>query len=290
MFNLLRFVLNHPLNTRHKWRTIQRVLAWQIASRLMTGPIAFPFVENSKLFAKRGMTGATGNYYCGLHEVSDMAFVLHALQQNELFLDVGANIGSYTVLAAAGPKARVISVEPIPKNFGWLQRNITLNDLGGRVQAYQVGLSGEEGTLRFSVGLDTMNHVVGLENTEESIEVPVKRLDDLVSADCPRVIKIDVEGHEYAVLRGAAKTLTNPELLAVVMETNGSSVRYDYSDSEFVAVMQRNGFSMFSYDPFKRELKVSGLGVGNTIFVRDLAAVAERVKAAPLYRVGHTTI
>ena len=116
------------------------------------------------------------------------------------------------------------------------------------------------------------------------------RLDDLVGDDCPRVIKIDVEGHELAVLLGAKKTLGNPHLIAVVMETNGAGARYGYSDSELVSVMQRNGFSMFCYDPFKRELSAAGLGSGNTIFVRDLAFATERVRTAPKYRVGHTSI
>lgn len=100
-FRSLRFVWRHPLNAKARLAAVSRVARWQIASRLMAGPIAFPFVNESKLFAVRGMTGATGNYYCGLHELNDMAFVLHLLREDDHFLDVGANIGSYSVLAAA---------------------------------------------------------------------------------------------------------------------------------------------------------------------------------------------
>jgi hypothetical protein len=159
LLNLLRFVWNHPLNANNRWDAIKRLLAWQAASRLMAGPIAFPFVEESKLFATRGMTGATGNWYCGLHEVDDMAFVLHALQEGEHFLDVGANVGSYTVLAAAGPRARVTAVEPIPTTFAKLQANVLLNRLEPIVNACCVGLSDKWGVLRFSSGLDTVNCV-----------------------------------------------------------------------------------------------------------------------------------
>jgi hypothetical protein len=94
MWNSLRFVMQHPLNARGRYKALRRVLSWQIASRLMQGPIAFPFVDRTQLFATRGMTGATGNWYCGLHEVSEMGFVLHALRPDDHFVDVGANIAT----------------------------------------------------------------------------------------------------------------------------------------------------------------------------------------------------
>ena len=46
------------------------------------------------------MIGATGNLFCGLHEIEDMGFVLHFLRSDDIFLDVGVNVGTYTVLAA----------------------------------------------------------------------------------------------------------------------------------------------------------------------------------------------
>ncbi len=102
MWNLLKFVWNHPLNRKGRWAAWLRVLRWQLAARLMPGRIALPFVEETWLFAQRGMTGATGNWYCGLHEVEEMAFVLHLLRVGEHFVDIGANIGSYTMLAGGG--------------------------------------------------------------------------------------------------------------------------------------------------------------------------------------------
>jgi len=75
MWKLLNYVWRHPLNAHGKLAALWRVLRWQIASRLMPGLIALPYVQGTSLFATRGMTGATGNWYCGLHEVHEMALV-----------------------------------------------------------------------------------------------------------------------------------------------------------------------------------------------------------------------
>src|SRR4051812_22416367 len=97
----LRFVTGHPLNRGHKARALGRFLRWQVASRIWDGPRVVPFAGAARLLVHRGMMGATGNVYCGLHEFEDMALVIHALRPEDMFFDVGANVGSYTVLAAA---------------------------------------------------------------------------------------------------------------------------------------------------------------------------------------------
>jgi FkbM family methyltransferase len=284
MWNSLRFVLGHPLNARGRYKALRRVVSWQIASRLMQGPIAFPFVGETQLFASRGMTGATGNWYCGLHEVNEMAFVLHALRPTDHFIDVGANIGSYTVLAGGAARSRVTAVEPIPATFAHLQRNIALNGLTERVRAHQVGLSDQQGTLRFAAALDTTNHVLAADEGLAAVDVPVMSLDELVGADTPLIIKIDVEGHELAVLRGARQTLRDERLLAVLMETNGSGTRYGVTDGMLLQEMSDCGFRPYSYDAFARRLLTASGPSDNTIFIRDPGALAERTRAAPRFR------
>jgi hypothetical protein len=61
----------------------------------------------------KGLTGATGNWYCGLDAFEDMAFLLHFMREEDLFVDVGANIGSYTILAGNEVGAETIEIEPI---------------------------------------------------------------------------------------------------------------------------------------------------------------------------------
>jgi len=129
--NTLSFLRNHPLSQGRQLQTLRRFVAWQIGARLVPGPVACPFANGSWLLVRPGMTGATGNLYVGLHEFTDMAFVLHLLRSADLFVDVGANIGSYTVLAAAGAGAtcRAIASEPY---------HILLDALGGKLHNHLI--------------------------------------------------------------------------------------------------------------------------------------------------------
>ncbi len=96
----LRYILVHPLSKRNRTKAFLKYLCWQIGYRLNPYPIIYPFVEKSKLIIAKGMTGATGNIYVGLHDFEKMGFLLHLLRPEDLFADVGANIGSYTILAS----------------------------------------------------------------------------------------------------------------------------------------------------------------------------------------------
>lgn len=231
------------------------------------------------------MVGATGNWYCGLHEYEDMAFVLHVLRPNDHFLDVGANIGSYTLLAGGAVGARVTSIEPAPETFSKLRRNVLVNGLEGRVRLLETGVSDRTGVASFTSGLDAVNHIVtDAAETQDGTQISVSTIDQLLVADVPTVIKIDVEGHEKQVIAGAQRTLDDPQLLAVLVETNGSGARYGNTDSDIVAQMSRHGFHPFSYEPVARRLNAGYHHGGNTIFVRLLEAVQSRLCTSRRYQ------
>ncbi len=290
LLNSLGFILRHPLNRRRPGAALMRWLRWQLGSRLLPGPVLLPFVDDVRLLVQPGMTGATGNVYCGLHEFEDMALVLHALRPGDLFVDIGANVGSYSMLGGGGAGAQCLSIEPIPSTFAWLTRNIAVNGLGDRVQALNLGLGRGEGRLRFTGGLDTVNHVLADgELADDALEVPVRALDAVLDGRSPSLIKIDVEGFETEVLAGAERALADPALMAVIMELNGSGARYGFDEDVLHRDLLGRGFETFRYRPFERALEPlhgARSGSGNTLYVRDAGRLAERVRSAVRFAVG----
>lgn len=274
--NLANVIASHPLTRERKLQALHRIVRWQMLSRLRPELIV-PWVDDARLAVSRGMTGATGNIYFGLHEFEDMAFLLHFLRPGDLFADVGANIGSYTILASAVCGARTVAFEPDPDTFAALTRNIALNRVGDLVDSREAALGSQVGSVSFTVGLDTLNRIA-TEAAGPARTVAMDTLDHALNDLAPNLIKLDVEGFERDVLGGAERTLGDPELKAIITEDRSPLV---------VALLQTAKFAEYGYDPFTRRLRAvaSGERKQNALFVRDRDFVAQRLAAAKQVRV-----
>ena len=284
-----KFIFNHPLVQDRKVAAYKRWLRWQLGSRINLGGSVVDFVGGTRLLAKPGMTGATGNIYCGLHECHDMAFVLHFLRKDDLFADVGANVGSYTVLASGAVGAETVSFEPVPSSFNHLIDNVYLNRLVDCVTALNVAVGSESGELEMMADQDTVNRVVNDEvYTGEKVKVSVLSLDEILDGRVPKLIKIDVEGYEAEVLRGARYTLGNPKLEAVLMELNGSGEAYGFDEDALNKLMIDQGFNICSYNALTRKLQIGkdmSWGTGNNLYVRNIKLAQKLLSSANRYDV-----
>ncbi len=281
----LRGIQRHPLARGRLFSVLRRFVFWQLRSRLHSS-VDVPFVNQARLRVSRGMNGLTGNIYTGLHEFESMGFLLHLLRSDDLFVDVGANAGSYTVLAGKAIGCRVVAVEPADAALHALHANIALNDIADRVEVHAVIAADSEGTLPFTCDQGPENHVAWPSDPLPSTRsMPVQTLDRLLNGRVPCLIKLDVEGYELKALRGASTTLAASGLRALIVEINGSESRYQLSAKELIAVLQRHGFSGYQYDPLRRSLhRIDPLSAdGNVIFLRDSALIASLVAAAPAF-------
>jgi FkbM family methyltransferase len=272
------FLSNHPLTRNNRAAAWGRFLWWQMRSRI-SHDVIVDWVAGQRFVAHRGMTGFTGNIYAGLHEAVDMLFLLHLLRPGDLLLDVGANVGSYTVLASGVSGARTMAFEPDPDTVAQLRRNVELNGLGDLVELYPVALGASETEVRFTVGGDTVNHVASPDDKEWRT-VRQARLDDITTGTSPLMMKIDVEGYEEEVLKGAEAALAAPGLRVVAVETVTSRIE---------DIFASYGFTKLYYDPFRRQLSGRPYPdkASNQLFVRDVDYVTARVAAAdPIAVVG----
>ena len=182
---------------------------------------------------------------------------LHRLiDAGETVADVGANIGYMSSLAATrvGAGGKVLAFEPHPRAFELLERNAARwRDRGaaGPVELRRLALSDSEGegtlvspSFEANTGLGTLSSDETAPRREDSdeIKVPLARLDEVEGAEGIDVMKIDVEGHEADVLRGATSLLAGGGLRDIVFEDSG-----DYP-SPVTAIVEDAGYELFSLD------------------------------------------
>ena len=290
LYAIAKFIAKHPLNANHKLQALTNFVKWQIATRILKKKVIVPWVEDSMFISGLGETGLTGNLYAGFMEYEDMIFLLHALQPNETFVDVGANIGAYTILASKVVKSNSIAFEPLPATAERLKDQIQINRINAAVDIRNMGVGDKEGSLFFTNNNDTVNKVSLAGEVENTTMVRVSTLDKELAKDNQYFFKIDVEGFEYNVIEGASAVLLNNNVSAIIIELNGSGEEFGHSNEDIHKKLLSFGFVAVAYEPQKRnltELKSYNQNGGNTIYVKDIALISKRCKSAPK-RVVHT--
>lgn len=275
-----KFVLHHPGGG---FSGLIRFLKWQTVTRVLRDPIlVVPWIKGASLAIRRGEHGLTGNLYCTLLEFDEMGFFLSTLQEGDTFIDVGANGGSYTVLASAACGSRVIAFEPVRETFRTLTRNVRVNGVGYRVTAHALALADFEGFGTMQVP----DSPTAFLDVEESGSTPlaatrVTTLDQQVALDGPTLLKIDVEGGEIGVIRGAHGVLSDPRLLAASIEISWNGNSLSDASVHVVDGMREYGFDCYSFD-YRRRVLSAGLAPGqrNALFIRDHDAIQKRLRVA----------
>jgi len=164
----------------------------------------------------------------GVYEPAETAFVKKVLRPGQVFVDVGAHIGYYSTLAAmlVGPEGKVFAFEPCPVNYALLERNI--EPYSGTVRTYPLAVSDAAGyaTLYLS-DENSGDHRLAYMPERDSLFIRTIALDDFDPLRGEEVgfLKIDVQGHEYEVLKGALRILTDSEDIMGLVEFSPELLR-----------------------------------------------------------------
>lgn len=178
----------------------------------------------------------------------DEQFLSHYLKPGMMYVDVGANIGTTTLVAAdaVGATGTVIAFEPHPRTLRDLSASVALNpDLAARICLVGAAVGDSTGSARISnLPENDVNHIDG-----EGIPVPMTTLDEEL-AGIPHInlLKIDVEGYEKNVLLGAAATLG--KTTAVYFENcEANFAQFGYSGDDVLDLLAASGFACYAVDP-----------------------------------------
>jgi len=192
-------------------------------------------------------------YYYGFCEANLTNFLLRFLKHSDTFVDVGAHIGFYSMLASeiVGENGKIYSFEPTPRTFKTLKENTKKLK---NVHLFNIALSNKEGRIDFSdygpgYGAYNSGHPNGaalLNKKPRKITVETKTLDSILKLEniSPNIIKLDAEGLEYKILQGMSNTLSKTNRPIITLEVAGDRQwKNNYDNS--IKLLLENDYKVF---------------------------------------------
>lgn len=185
-------------------------------------------------------------YLSGIWEPPTSKIMAALIRPGDVVVDIGANVGYFTLLAATktGPRGKVLAFEPVPSIRLALEQNLLLNNVN-HVDVYPIALSNSTGrmTIHENKGLSSLRSI---ENAKASIVIETKPFDLLIDRNLPiKLIKMDVEGAEGIVLDGMLNSLKTHKPDLIIEITDGFLKEMGHSASELCDKIVACGYKMY---------------------------------------------
>lgn len=194
--------------------------------------------------------------YANVFEEQLLDYSRSVLHEGDVFLDVGSNFGLYAVMGslAVGKSGKVIAFEPTPDTIKQLNENLSLNNCTN-VVVEPLAIGDSMGEVEFNQstnGMDAWNSIVKLDELSESVmtTVPITTLDNYIDSHNVdpgniKLIKIDVEGWEVPVIKGADRLLKNHSPILLVEFTDSNAKAAGYSCQELYKRIEELGYNWY---------------------------------------------
>lgn len=219
-------------------RFFLRFVPKNTAVRILQGPL-----KGKKWFKNSGVNG----YWLGSYELEDQKIFIENLKKSDIVFDIGANAGFYSLLAAelVGQNGKVFAFEPLDENFNYLKKHIEINNYKN-IFPFKAAVSDKSGFAFFKKEESTAMSHLGADNSGD-FKVETISIDDWVESGklpIPNFLKIDVEGAEALVLKGAQSMLKKYRP-AIFLSLHGEIAR-----KECFAILNDCGYNLESINDF----------------------------------------
>lgn len=247
------FSLFHaPYNTRHPFSAVFRFFEWKLIRLLKFTNYKKSLWGDKKIYLNYDSFQSMWIMYNYIVDWEEFNLIEKYVKNGDVVFDIGSNMGFYTIWFSKfiGNNGSVFSFEPDSKNFSRLKKNIELNNLDNQISANQLAVSDHDGVVKFTTGFDGENHISNSGETNIS-EVNSIRLDSfyqLKSITKVSYLKIDVEGFEYAVLKGGEE-LFNKKIVDIIQLEINSAIENSATSIEMILqLLKEYNYTLCKYD------------------------------------------
>lgn len=235
-------------NQGNRLNAVLRGLFWFARSRFTSKPSCREVFGDRKIWCHPdGFISRSVMLFGEWNEYDSLKFIYTFLRPGDNFLDVGANVGLFSILASktVSPES-IFCVEPGKTQRSRLEDNFRLNRIDG-VHIYPFAVGDTAGSANFSTE-DAVSHILESASQADNSEVvEIRRLDSFLPKQIFHLTKIDVEGFELPALRGASGLLENAFLPVMLLELNGSSERFGIQTYDILAFLESCGYRVGVY-------------------------------------------
>lgn len=255
--SLFRSIVSHPANSKNVGDALFKAIRWQLHYRLGMPYLDIDYHGLILRCYPHEHSASRALYFSGLPDYWEMCFIRDYLQPDDLFVDVGANVGLYTLLASSlvGINGQVVAFEPNSISAAKLTENISLNNLEN-VTVLPFAASDIDSTVKLDLTSDSCTTRIGLESDLNiaSDEVKSIRLDGYFEQQEIAMAKLDIEGFEPFALRGATRLLERGNPPVMQIEIAGYSDRYGVTSDQCIAELNDWGYDLMMYRPQQKQL------------------------------------
>jgi len=251
------YIWSHPNCRKQKIQSVVKLWSWQFYKRITDRHLDLQLLPNVKIRCYPDSRSAAAVLYCGLYNYDEMNFLLRYLRPKDSFLDVGANIGVYTLLAASRiASGSIYSFEALPKNYERLQENIRLNQFE-QVKAYAIAVSDQAGSVALNLAEGDSMPFITSTVAHNTITVSTNTLANLLH-DEPisdlTLAKMDIEGAELLALKGATSLLKQQRPPVWILEINDAVSNFGHRKQDIVDFLNSYDYNLYSYSADTNQL------------------------------------
>lgn len=251
IFKQLKKILDHPLNYNRKIITIGKIVWWKINQIFFRIPAIIQITTDAKLVCYPQSSYGSFVVYANFPEYEEMKFIQDIVTDGDVVLDVGANIGSISILAASkGEKVSVFAFEPTEKLLPLIRENIGVNQFEKRIMVFQTAVSDKNGNVSFVLKKESEVNHIDTNNSKNSVSINSITLDSFAKQNRINkidLLKVDVEGAEMLVFRGSKRLLQNNQVRIILFEVNKNSLQFGYSAQQLVEFFRQNNYFVFFF-------------------------------------------
>lgn len=257
--NSIHTLFESPYNKQRPVFALVRFVYWKLIRLFKRKDVKYQLWDNCLILLNYDSFQSMWIMYNYFVDWEEFNLIKKYLKQNDTVFDIGSNMGFYTIwMSKFLVQGKIHAFEPDPENFKRLQKNIALNNFQNLVEANQSAVSDVDGELWFTSGLDGENHIVDL-NLQNTLSIKSQKLDSYVYqhhiSTSIAYMKIDVEGFEYAVLKGANSILINKQIEIIQLEIN-KTIKYSGKDIDhLLTLLNFYQYSLCSYDVNANQLR-----------------------------------